>query len=366
MNQDPCFVPELRPDLIRRDLGLEAVAWSPEHPWPVALDPASRVMLDVIDGSATISDLVADVQDVVGIATELAQAQVNRIIDRFDRGGLLTTSRPDPAPGVRSVFVSPASSCMETSSCTGKVTSVNLQIAGQPIRVACASAKVARRLRNALHEHVIDEQAPLGFMLRAPHRRQRDHVLVDRGGFTLGTARSVDAAVAMIASHLAVLHPPAAGRVRLRLRALLREGTAVLCPFPVLFAPPLDEGLIRSTGHTLLDRLAVDIDPASNSLATDPVPWAGAGNLRAPEGHAGSGEVSAQIHAIVVARAPGATSSSTMAELVAMLATERLSGDRDTILEVAVGLVTACVAQEVELQDSKGVGAALERLAQGS
>jgi hypothetical protein len=362
MSHDAQFVPTLRDDLLRRDFDLEAVVWSPIRREPMALDPVATLMLGVIDGSASIADLSADVQDVVGLPQEVASAQVQRIIDGLDRGGALTSSAEDVAPASRSVFVSPISSCMETSSCTGKVTAVNLQIADQPIRVACGSAKVARKLRGALEEHLISEQAPLGFMLRAPHRGQRAHVLVDRGGLTLGSARRPDEAVAMVGSHLVALTPAPADRIRLRMRALVRDDRAVLCAFPVLFAPPLEEELLVAWGYRVLDRLAVDIDIATGAVVVEPVPWTSLAGLASPEGHTGGAASPLPVTAILFAPAPGGPLTPTPAATVAQLVAEALSGGREQVLEVAATLAQRAQIGHVDFGTPSGLGAALERL----
>lgn len=362
MGRDERFVPVLRGDLLRRDFEYEAVVWSPIRREPIALDPVATVMLGVIDGSATVADLTADVQDVVGVSQEVASAQVHRIIDWLDRGGALASSAEEPVTSPRSLFVSPISSCMETSSCTGKVTAVNLQIADQPLRVACGSAKVARRLRSAMKKHLISEQAPLGFMVRAPHRSQRHHVLVDRGGLTLGSARRPDEAVAMVASHLTALHPPAPGRVRLRMRALVRGDEAVLCAFPVLFAPPLEEGPLAAAGYRVLDRLAVDLDAASGAVAVEPVPWTPLARLDPAEGHVSVVPGPLQVAAILFAPAPGAALTASTAATVARLAAEALSGRPEDVLDVAATVAELARVEPVDLGMPSGLTAALERL----
>lgn len=110
MTFDDQFVPSLRTDLLRRDIDGEAVLWSPIRADPVALDPVATVMLDVIDGVATISDLVLDVQDVIGVSNDIARAQVQRIIRRLDDARVLTASMPSPVPErQRELFINPPS-----------------------------------------------------------------------------------------------------------------------------------------------------------------------------------------------------------------------------------------------------------------
>lgn len=110
MTIDPASTPILRPDLLRRDLDHEAVIWSPIRPDPAALDPIASVMLAVIDGVATVDDLVRDVREVVGVEKALAEAQVNRVIAQLDEAGALVTSRPAAhAERQRELFINPPS-----------------------------------------------------------------------------------------------------------------------------------------------------------------------------------------------------------------------------------------------------------------
>lgn len=108
---EPDFRPALRHDLLRRRIGHEAVVWSPLRHEPLALDPVATVMLDVIDGSATLSELADDVHEVVGVSRDVAQARVVKITESLDRGGALATSDPETVPErQRELFVNPPSS----------------------------------------------------------------------------------------------------------------------------------------------------------------------------------------------------------------------------------------------------------------
>lgn len=107
------FVPALHADFVRRDLGTETVVWSQYRPAPTALDPVAAVMLDVIDGTATVEELAEDVRSEVGVPLDVARAQVERVVDLFDRIGLLQTSdqHEDAVESIRRrrLFVNPTS-----------------------------------------------------------------------------------------------------------------------------------------------------------------------------------------------------------------------------------------------------------------
>lgn len=76
----------------------------------MALDAVTTVMLDVIDGVATIDELVEDVRDAVGVPTEVARSRVERTVAALDDAGALTTSVPVSVPErQRELFLNPPS-----------------------------------------------------------------------------------------------------------------------------------------------------------------------------------------------------------------------------------------------------------------
>lgn len=362
MSFEDAFVPRLRTDLLLQEVGPETVVWSPIRGEPASLDPVATVMLKVVDGSATVADLVEDVEAVVAVPDEVARAQVLRTLIQMDQAGLLETSQPAPPARETSIFVSPVSSCMETSSCTGRVTPVGLEIAGQPIRVACATRKVARKLRAAVDVPSAPDDAPLGFLVRAARRGVDGYELVDRGGLSLGSARRTDEVVAMVSSHLAGLLPAAPGRVRIRVRALVRGDQAVLCTFPLLLAPPPDVQSLASLGYRLLDRLVVDLDVVSGCLIADPAPWQkGAAPAQAP-GHIGGLTHPVQVNGVVLA-SPGDTAApASPAQVIAALAAEAVQGERGDILSAATLLGQRCALEQAAVTGAKVLEAALRRL----
>jgi hypothetical protein len=86
------FIPTLRTDFARADIESESVVWSPSRLRPTVVDPVSKVLLDVIDGGATVGEICQDVSEVVGVTTDAAFAQVHRSLGLFDTAGLLVTS----------------------------------------------------------------------------------------------------------------------------------------------------------------------------------------------------------------------------------------------------------------------------------
>ena len=107
------FVPALAGDFIRMDIDGETIVWSEYRPVPTLLDAVAAVMLGVVDGSASVMDLTADVHDEIGIALDVARTQIERIVALFDLAGLLeTSSRGESAVETirkRRLFVNPVS-----------------------------------------------------------------------------------------------------------------------------------------------------------------------------------------------------------------------------------------------------------------
>ena len=86
------LLPGVRDDLEVRTYGLDAVAWSPTAPGPIALDPVGKLALEFFDGNVTVSDLIEDVHQAVGIPASLARDRLLRVLDEFAAAGLLTTT----------------------------------------------------------------------------------------------------------------------------------------------------------------------------------------------------------------------------------------------------------------------------------
>jgi hypothetical protein len=110
VNVDATVAPRIRDDLLRRDLDLQAVIWSPTRRDPVSLDPVVTVIADLIDGSATVADLVEDIQEVVGVPTATAESQVARALSALQEAGALVSAMPEqPAERQRELFLNPPS-----------------------------------------------------------------------------------------------------------------------------------------------------------------------------------------------------------------------------------------------------------------
>ena len=102
--------PTVRSDVILRTYGNDAVVWAPHAPAPVALDAVATVVYQLLDGSATIRELTADVHEVIGIPEAVAEAQLRRVIGQLTAGLVLEGVEGGGTSGVDDwVFPAPPS-----------------------------------------------------------------------------------------------------------------------------------------------------------------------------------------------------------------------------------------------------------------
>lgn len=334
------FVPELRLDLLRRDIDDRTVVWSPLAPEPVVLDPVARILLDVFDGEATVEVIASEVSDEVGISREAALSEVGRVVELFGATGLLTASKStttarDEIAG-RELFVNPCSSCMREAA--RSMTQVDLRFDELEVGIACYPPRLAKRLRSALDTHVVElsEPAEIGFVLTGPVGLQRSHHLTDRSGFVHSAGRGASSALRGIAGHLTAFLEPAPGKVRVRAGVVVGDTSTVVCVFPVLFAPMVTHDVLAARGHAAVDRLAVDIDVATGRVSNPDIPWPALADLDPARGHVARA-VDAAPNRIVIAVAPG-NPAPTRANVVATLAAGALAGSPEDILDALVRL----------------------------
>jgi hypothetical protein len=345
------FVPELRTDFARQDVAGECVVWSPSSSDPTVLDAVATLMLDVIDGTASISDLATEVHEEIGIPLETAQRQVTLIVERFDQAQLLTTSTPTSTAQDtierRDLFVGGSTPCSEEASRVGTVT-LWLRFGQTTLRVACDSRRGARKLRDALAEHIVSDadDTPLGFVLTAPQGLQRHHRLVDRTGFVLSEGRGLDPGIQALASHLTALLPPVPGTVRIRARAVVAGDRTVVCLFPHLFFPEVEDRELIQAGLRVIDRLALDIDVATGEVAHAAMPWPALEKLGHAPAHVGTGG-RRRVDAVVDAIPSKDALPSTRAAVVGQVAASGLAGSIDDLLSAANLLVEGAELRSV-------------------
>jgi len=344
-------VPEVRPDLLRRVVDDGVVVWSPVAPEPVALDPVSGVMLDVIDGDASVTVLAREVHEEVGIDLALAQAQVERAVDVLGAAGALMSSRGVDAAAQlsidqRELFVNPCLACMAESAAT--MATLVVRIGGHAVGVACDSLRAIKRLKRSLGD-LADESAVdperLGFVLTAPAGLHRNHCLNERSGFVLSDSRGIDSGLAALASHLTSLLPVAPGHVRFRATAIAGPDRLAICLYPISLIPPLVGRTLADAGYRRVDRLTIDVEVATGRLVPVAVPWPELVELDAAPGHSGP-EIGGSVDVVVTAAHPGMARTS-RAAAVAQLASGALGGTPSEAFDAAVRLVEGATVVDV-------------------
>lgn len=83
------FVPQRAIDTVVRRIAGEAVIWASNGPGPVRLDQVATTVFDIVDGSATIEELVQDVHNVVGVSREDARFHIQRSLADLAGAGAL-------------------------------------------------------------------------------------------------------------------------------------------------------------------------------------------------------------------------------------------------------------------------------------
>jgi hypothetical protein len=100
-------VPHIRDDVVLRQYGNEAVAWSPTSHAPVYLDPVAAVIFQLLDGDVSVGELIDDVHDVLGIPRSIARNQLRRVMSLLDQASTLTTSAQTAPATKPELFVQP-------------------------------------------------------------------------------------------------------------------------------------------------------------------------------------------------------------------------------------------------------------------
>lgn len=82
------------------------IAWSPLSARPVPLDGVAAVVFQILDGSATVANLVTDIHEVVGVPEAVARSQLRQALTRFAADALLDgTAQAEPTK--RDLFPAP-------------------------------------------------------------------------------------------------------------------------------------------------------------------------------------------------------------------------------------------------------------------
>ena len=334
-------VPQLRPDLIRRSIDNDVIIWSPLASEPTVLDPVAAVMLDVVDGDASVRELAHEVSQEVGIAFDIALREVQRTVALFaDAASLTTSSSPVTAIDElarREIFLSPCLQC--TKDAARSMTNLTISSEHDSIGVACYPPRLSRRLQKMLgnqFEVTPGDVDDVGFVLTGPTGFQRTSRLTDRSGFVHSESRSTDEVLAALASHLTALLPPPPDTVRFRLAVLTNDTALFLCLPPLVYIPATDFEEIDAAGVRVVDRLVADIDAKTGQLVPPRSSWLSGVDLG--RGHAGVAPMARAFDRIVEPRPQGHPVGSATS-LVQQLARCALGGTPTAVLDAAECLV---------------------------
>lgn len=201
---------------------------------------------------------------------------------------------------------------------------IDLNMWATPIRVLSEVPGAADILRDELYDHVSEEPAPVGFVLKAPSDQRGMHLLVDRSGLIVARARSWEECLPTLAGHLSSFSPPRPGTIRLRMTAISRPAgggrEAVLAVFPLLRTRPLVERQLERASLAVVDRMAIDVDE-SGIMATSPSPWPGL-TTRVP-GHDATAAIGLPVSELLLPGADGIrwTRAATVRTILSSVAT---------------------------------------------
>ena len=81
--------PKVRTDLTVVELDGEAVVYDAESMDVHRFNPSATVILGLLDGSATLDELAADISDVFGQTQEEVRAQLDELVRQLDEGHIL-------------------------------------------------------------------------------------------------------------------------------------------------------------------------------------------------------------------------------------------------------------------------------------
>lgn len=99
--------PAVDSDVVIRWYDDEAVAWSSRASRPASLSAIAAMVFQMLDGSASVGEIIDDIHDVVGVPRPIAAQRLFQILKQFDEAALLAipdASWPaggqfDPFPG---------------------------------------------------------------------------------------------------------------------------------------------------------------------------------------------------------------------------------------------------------------------------
>jgi hypothetical protein len=239
----------------------------------LVLNGSAGLIWENLDGTGPLGELIEDLAVAFHVDPATVAADVLDTVRQFGDHGLL-----DGVVGPPQFLADPPIGC---SSCVDRLdeldwgATITLRVGDLHIGVRTTAPEVDDLLRAALPAYVDDDvEVPVNFSLRIGGRESRGqaglHILYqasDQLGRRAEPSQVVRALFAQLASYGS---GPAAGRLRLRLPAVVVDGVAVLIT-PELAPLVLDvEPRLRRSGLQLMESPVADIDTATRELVVSP------------------------------------------------------------------------------------------------
>jgi len=227
------------------------------------LDRTGAVVWQLLDGSATVGELVADIAEAFGVPTEQVEADVSEILISLAGEGLLVDTAsgrldPYPADHVRD----PANPCDSDLPRLTMGEWITVELAGRPVALR-TSPELTDGLRGLLADHLCDvsaDDADAHFSAFVPNDDHQVHRLYH--GFCPRT-RSVDPSRVLrsLLDHAAMALPAEDGTISLFARvAVLDSGRAVLLPHMIDESLQKWDARLRQAGIVVADSPVVGLD----------------------------------------------------------------------------------------------------------
>ena len=81
--------PRICAETVVRRYENDIVAWSPSGRHPLAIEGVSAVVFDILDGAASVAELITDIHEVVGVERTAARRKLREVLGQFAGAGLL-------------------------------------------------------------------------------------------------------------------------------------------------------------------------------------------------------------------------------------------------------------------------------------
>lgn len=102
------LTPVIAGNVLTRHYDDGIIAWAPTSARPTPLEGVGSIVFQMLDGSATVAELVGDIHEVVGVPMEIARGQLRQVLDQLAADGLIDgVERTEVAPTKLDLFPAP-------------------------------------------------------------------------------------------------------------------------------------------------------------------------------------------------------------------------------------------------------------------